>query len=98
MSSEPTWRIEPQPKPTEGHAADAVEMVEGEPVRRVSLPKFDCEVLKAHAAVKQEKDREPYAEELATHMKVPVSEADAALKRLALIGLIKANPHRSTLQ
>jgi hypothetical protein len=41
------WRIEPLSVPTEAHAADALEIVHGEVVRKVSLPRLDFSIYSA---------------------------------------------------
>ncbi len=83
------WRIEELPRPTEAHAADAVEMVAGEVVRRVSLPRFDYDVLCACRAWEVQNPKQPpVALELARLAQASVADTQAALRRLAAVGLI----------
>lgn len=80
------WRLEALPRPTEAHAADAVEMVAGEIVRRISLPKLDYAVLQAYQQNPAPPGPDPLA--LAACVGASISEIRSAIRRLAAVGLI----------
>ncbi len=79
------WKLEPLGKPSAAHAADAVEIVGGEAVRRVALTEIDYQLyLKVQG--KDPLFRNPSA--LAAGFARPVEEIEAALRRLVAAGLI----------
>lgn len=84
------WKIQPLPKPTEGHAADAIEIVNGEPVRKVTLPRIDFAVYTAHEAAAGKTARE-----VALAANLPVDVTTAAINRLVAAGLIRAGVNPS---
>lgn len=55
-NDKPLWRIEPLSVPTEAHAADALEIVQGEVVRKVSLPRLDFSIYSAWAKLQPASD------------------------------------------
>lgn len=92
------WKIELMSKPSITHAADAVEIVDGEAVRRVTLPPLDLDVYRAHEKLKAELARAPYAHELMTALPdALLDEIEATLRRLAASGLI-ADVEKQMLQ
>jgi hypothetical protein len=80
------WKIEPLGKPSLAHAADAVEIVGGEAVRRVTLSQLDYQV---YTAVKASTEDVPQIK-LAEQFDLPVEEITAALRRLVAAGLLDA--------
>lgn len=94
----PLWKIEHLPRPTPAHAADAIEIVNGEAVRRVSLPQFDLEVYRLYQSLRDRMRREPHVRDLAAHLSSPLDELTAALRRLAVAGLITPPEPAATLQ
>lgn len=78
------WKIQPLQRPSEAHAADAIQIVNGEQVRKVTLPQLDYDVYLAFEAG-QGSD----ARELALALKLAVDVTSAALHRLAAAGLVK---------
>ena len=97
MSAKSIWKLEPLARPSPAHAADAVEIVAGEPVRRVTLPQLDYDIYLQHNAIHKRVKREPHSRELASELNLPLEEVEAGLRRLAAAGLISP-PERSVLQ
>lgn len=93
--SKSVWRIEPLSKPSEGHMADAVEIVGGEPMRRVSLPQLDYTVLLARNSYLAQNEHEPSMFDLAGPLALPSAAVEAALIRLAAAGIVPKPEHRS---
>jgi hypothetical protein len=83
------WKIEPLGKPSIAHAADAVEIVGGEAVRRVTLPQLDYELYLA-VQLNLKHERPVLAEALAAELDTPAEEIAAALRRLVATGLVAA--------
>lgn len=90
MTNSRVWKIQALSRPSEAHAADAIEIVGGEAVRRVTLPQLDYAV---YLAVQ----RNPSSEVpmLAQALALPLDTVSLALHRLAAAGLIDAPPHHS---
>lgn len=80
----PLWKIQPMARPTEAHAADAVEIINGEQVRKVALPQLDYDVYLAFEA-----GQGTDARELSIALKMQVDVIASALHRLAAAGLLK---------
>lgn len=82
MKSPTVWKIQALSRPSEAHAADAIEIVGGEAVRRVTLPQLDYAVYLAL-------QRNPAAElpVLAHSLALPIDTVTLALQRLAAAGL-----------
>lgn len=95
--SKPIWKLEPLAKPSAAHAADAVEIVAGEAVRRVTLPQLDYDIYLQHSAIHKRVKREPHSREVARELSLPLEEVEAGLRRLAAAGLISP-PERTVLQ
>lgn len=91
------WRIEPLSKPAEAHMADAVEMVGGEQVRRVSLPQLDYTVLLARNSYLAQNGKEPNLFDLAQPLALPTTAVESAMLRLAAAGIIPP-PERRVMQ
>lgn len=91
------WKIEPLGKPSLAHAADAVEIVGGEAVRRVTLSQLDALAYATYCKIKADDGHGPTAELLAHKLDIPVEESAAALRRLVAVGLLEA-PEQKTLQ
>lgn len=89
--SKSIWKIEPLKKPSPSHAADAVEIVDGETVRRVVLPQLDYDVYIAWQGHPEQRS----AHELGPILAIATDDVAAALTRLALAGLISGNPNSS---
>lgn len=86
------WKVEPVSRPVPSHAADAIEIVNGEAVRRVTLSQMDYDVylgggLLGHYDVAL----------IAQNLKLGAEDVSFALHRLATTGLIEA-PMRQRLQ
>lgn len=93
------WRLDPLDLPREGHAADAVEIVGGEIVRRVSLSLADYRVLQAYQQAEKaapdgasQPDTPPSAVTLSPCVGLTLVETEAALNRLAVAGLLPSAP------
>lgn len=95
--SKSLWRIEPLSRPSEAHTADVLEIVEGEVVRRVSLPQLDYTVLLARNSYLAQRDSEPTMFDLAGPLALPSAAVEAALIRLAAAGIIP-EPERRVIQ
>ncbi len=74
------WKIEPLARPSPAHAADAVEIVGGEAVRRVVLGQVDYDVYIAHKAGIHPEGLSP-------------DVVAAALNRLVIAGLLPPESH-----
>lgn len=89
--SKSIWKVQPLGKPSAAHAADAIEIVNGEPVRRVTLPQMDYDVYLAFTA------GQTHTHELAATLSISADAASSALNRLAASGLI-AVPDGTSIQ
>lgn len=95
MTHKSLWRLEPMNRPSEAHAADAVEIVSGEIVRRVSLPRVDYAVLcQRNEWLDTHSGEEPSAHDLCGFT---TETLHAALRRLSVAGLIPP-PNETALQ
>jgi hypothetical protein len=97
MNSASKWLLEPLSRPSEAHAGDAVEIVAGEVVRRVTLPMLDFDVLHARNDWLEKNDKEPGSDELAAVMELDIMVVQAALRRLAVAGIVP-RPEEHSLQ
>lgn len=97
------WRFEILPRADEVHAADAIEIVAGDIVRRVSLTAVDfCVIQQRNVWVTSQENTfnpdgtiraEPTPADLAPLCDLDEETIRAALRRLAVIGLLSP-PHR----
>jgi len=92
------WRIEVLAKPTPAHVADALEMVDGEAVRRVTLPEVDFKVVTGHNELEKRLGRRPDLADLMDVTDLDAASVNAALNRLSAMGLLPEPENRGRLQ
>lgn len=83
------WRVDVFDKPHGLHVADAVEIVAGEIVRRVTLLKEDYDILNCRNLWRASHEgNEPTAQDLSVHVKKPLEDVVIILRRLTASGII----------
>ena len=83
------WKLEPCFSPTDSHAADLLEIVDGDVVRRVSLPRLDLSIYAAYTHLEASKRA---GADLITHLITTTGHdyntVQAALRRLTAMGVL----------
>lgn len=85
------WKLEPCFSPTDSHAADLLEIVDGDVVRRVSLPRLDLSI---YAAYTHLDDDQRAGANLLSQLIIATGHdyitVQAALRRLTTMGVLDA--------
>ncbi len=83
------WRLDVFDKPHGLHVADAVEIVAGEIVRRVTLLQDDYEILNCRNLWRASHDgNEPTVQDLSVHAKKSLEDVVIIIRRLTTSGII----------